>query len=360
MRQTQKKSLRVFYSWQSDLPEQVNAQLIRSVLSEVTTAINEDDDLVTKMSVDEATRDLSGSPNIASAIFQKIIKADVFICDLTKVSEAKSLDGDTRKYCNPNVAIELGFAIRELDWDRIILVFNKAYGKLPDDLPFDAKGHRTSSYRCVPEFDGNKKTTAKCKNEIKNAKGTLREVLLTGVKAVLSNHPKRPRELEEESPESIKRKQDIKQLKRVFDWIHLGVMDEFFDRLSYTRLTLVGEWFRDGLATLVNSTTFHIHDAELMRLIKEFVSAWSRCFTYSDSMDVDQGGRWSFFSLPMDMFKSTDQERKYKYTGKQLQPTYAALHALLNYVRAHYLEINPNECGREALKAYQKQATLPF
>jgi hypothetical protein len=359
MSQKSKKALRVFYSWQSDLPEQVNAQLIRSVLSEVTTAINEDDDLATKMSVDEATRDLPGSPNIAAAIFQKIIKADVFVCDLTKVSETKAPNGDTRKYCNPNVAIELGFAIRELGWDRIVLVFNKAYGKLPDDLPFDAKGHRTSTYQCAPEFDGNK-ITVKCKNEIKNAKGALREVLLTGVKAVLSNRPKRPRELEGECPDAIKRKQDIEQLKRVFDWIHPSVMDDFFERLSFTRLTLVAEWFRDRLSTLVHSTKFHIHDAELKRLIREFVTAWSRCFTHADNMDVDQGGRWSFFRLHMDMFKSEEQERQYKYTGKQLKPTHAALHALLNYVRAHYLEIDPNKCGREALKAYQKQAKLPF
>jgi hypothetical protein len=47
---------------------------------------------------------------------------------------------------NPNVLIELGYAIAELGWENTILVMNGAYGG-PDQLPFDLRGRRTVVYQ---------------------------------------------------------------------------------------------------------------------------------------------------------------------------------------------------------------------
>jgi nucleoside phosphorylase len=156
----------------------------------------------------------------------------------------------------------------------------------------------------------------------------------------------------------LKRRQDVEQLKRLFYWIHLGVMDEFFHRLTYTRLTLEGEEFYGNLHALVNSVTFHIHDAKLLKLIHNFVRAWSRCFTYSDYMEVERSGRWSYFELQLDIFVSSEQERQYYYTGKQLRPTRAAFDALLGYVHSNFHEVNPSKTGRQAHEAYRKQAKM--
>ncbi|WP_420917155.1 TIR domain-containing protein [Dictyobacter halimunensis] len=94
------------------------------------------------MEIDEATRDEAGSPNILQTILKKITKADIFICDVSIIN-ATSKHG--RKVPNPNVVFELGYAVSELGRERIILLFNTAYGT-HQDLPFDFKPHRATSY----------------------------------------------------------------------------------------------------------------------------------------------------------------------------------------------------------------------
>ncbi len=354
-----RKSVRVFYSWQSDLPDPVNAQLIRSALSTAATNLSEDEDLQAKVYVDEATRGLAGSPNIAHAILAKIEQADMFVCDITKVAEFKSEEGEIRKCCNPNVAIELGYAIHELGWDRVILVFNTAYGRLPIDLPFDVQGHRTSRYRCKAEFMAGK-LSAESNTNIANAKGLLRGQLSEALRTVIVKSSKRPAELKEHSPEAIKRAQDVQQLNDVFYWIHLRVIDQFFDRVAYGRLTDASVEFYRHLAGVVDSTEFHFHNPELEALTLGFVRAWSGCFKYVDCMEYNPHRNDHYFRMPMDIPESPEQGKQYRYMMAQRRPTREALDALLRYVRNHYLEINPNECGREAWKNYKKHEKLPF
>lgn len=113
----------IFYSWQSDLPDKANRGLIRKSLGMAAVELNSEDSIDALIDIDEATRNVSGSPNIASTIFDKIKQADIFVCDLTKSAENENCQGERRKYCNPNVAIELGFAIALLGWPRIIIIF---------------------------------------------------------------------------------------------------------------------------------------------------------------------------------------------------------------------------------------------
>jgi hypothetical protein len=58
------KIVQVFYSWQSDLPDQTNRRAIRNALRSASIVVEEEfsaDDL--KIEVDEATRDAPGSPH---------------------------------------------------------------------------------------------------------------------------------------------------------------------------------------------------------------------------------------------------------------------------------------------------------
>ena len=57
----------VFYSWQSDLPAASNLQLIRSQLRAAISNV-EEQQAGLSISLDEATRDLPGSPHIPTAI----------------------------------------------------------------------------------------------------------------------------------------------------------------------------------------------------------------------------------------------------------------------------------------------------
>jgi len=61
-----------------------------------------------------------------------------FVADVSFIAERGE---NNKKLCNPNVLIELGYAISKLGSDRLICVMNTAYG-MPDDLPFDLKHKR--------------------------------------------------------------------------------------------------------------------------------------------------------------------------------------------------------------------------
>lgn len=135
----------VFYSWQSDLPNACNRGLIQSALEEAAASIAADDTVAVEPVVDRDTQNVPGSPDIASTIFSKITSADIFVADVSIVTRAEGM----RSTPNPNVLIELGYALKTLGHERIILVFNKSFGKL-EELPFDLRTRRVLVYE-MPE-----------------------------------------------------------------------------------------------------------------------------------------------------------------------------------------------------------------
>ena len=346
------RTFRVFYSWQSDLPDLDNLKLIRNALSQAATAMNSDHAMNLHVVVDEATRDVPGSPDIKDSIFKKIREADAFVCDLTKVAEFTNGAGEVRKYCNSNVAIELGYAIRVLGWNRIIIVFNQAYGAVPADLPFDVHGHRCSSYRCNVELDDQGRPTAACKSAISNATGALRITLVEATTLILTDNPKRPLELEAKSAEQIRRERDVIQLQNVFRWINLKMMDRFIDAVADGRVLYEGEAMRDGLLKVLNESEFHIDDEELHKLIQEFTTAWVGCFKYCGQMDPLPNGKGGFFKPPSDVATLLEQSASFTYTCNQARPLRDKLDELLSYVRENYLEIDPVHAGEAEVKKY--------
>ncbi len=131
-----------FYSWQSDLPNGTNRTLIENALKDAAKEIGEENTDIEPV-IDRDTQGVSGAPNIATAIFQKIDSADIFVADVSIIGSAKR-----RAVPNPNVLIELGYALKSLGHERIVLVFNTAFGKL-EKLPFDLRMHRTLIYNCA-------------------------------------------------------------------------------------------------------------------------------------------------------------------------------------------------------------------
>lgn len=130
----------VFYSWQSDLPGAANRNLIQESLERAIRAIGRDQDAGIQAVLDRDTANLAGSPDIANSILAKIAVSDVFVADVSIVNA-----GAARPSPNPNVLVELGYAIAELGWENTILVQNGAYGG-PELLPFDLRGRRTVVY----------------------------------------------------------------------------------------------------------------------------------------------------------------------------------------------------------------------
>ena len=85
------------------------------------------------MEFDRDTFGLNGSPDITQTIFDKIDKSVLFVCDISIVSSQGA-----KKTPNPNVLIELGYAVSKLGWEHIICLFDSNTGSI-EDLPFDLR-----------------------------------------------------------------------------------------------------------------------------------------------------------------------------------------------------------------------------
>jgi hypothetical protein len=131
----------IFYSWQRNLPSATNRSFIQTALENAAKAIRKDDSIEVDPVIDRDTLGVPGSPDIAETIFQKIENAHVVVCDVTPVNQ----NAHAKSFPNPNVLIELGYAIKCLGIDRIIMILNKAYGS-PENLPFDLRKYRILTY----------------------------------------------------------------------------------------------------------------------------------------------------------------------------------------------------------------------
>ena len=114
----------VFFSWASDLPNATNRTLIQNALTDSIKAINKDENVQLEVCLDRDTAGVPGSPPIADTIFDKILNSNLFVCDVSIINQEQ----EGRKTPNPNVLIELGFAVRHLSWDDIVCVCNTEYG----------------------------------------------------------------------------------------------------------------------------------------------------------------------------------------------------------------------------------------
>lgn len=130
----------IFYSWQSDLPNNSNWTFIENCLSLATKELKALEPSII-IDIDRATRDDTGSPDITESIFTKITNSSVFVADVSIVNGSS----DGRKTPNPNVLIELGYAARTLGWEKIICICNTDFGGL-DNLPFDLRNRRVMPY----------------------------------------------------------------------------------------------------------------------------------------------------------------------------------------------------------------------
>src|SRR5438309_1310313 len=71
----------VFYSWQSDLPNNTNRTFIQTALEHAAQAIRSDESVDVEPVIDRDTDGVPGSPDISSTILAKIDRAAVFVCD---------------------------------------------------------------------------------------------------------------------------------------------------------------------------------------------------------------------------------------------------------------------------------------
>lgn len=131
----------LFYSWQSDLPNSTNRGFIEKALENTARAISSDETLEVEPVIDRDTSGIPGAPDIANTIFAKIEQSQVFVCDVSIINEISS----PRPTPNPNVLIELGYAMKVLGAEKIVMIMNTTFGD-PNLLPFDLRMRRVITY----------------------------------------------------------------------------------------------------------------------------------------------------------------------------------------------------------------------
>ena len=142
---------KIFYSWQSDLPRNKTRNFIRECIDEAIDLAQETEAIEAER--DEATLRVTGSPDIVATLFSKIDDCDLFIADLSQcfTEDQKRV----KKSPNPNVLVELGYAVKTLGWERIICLCNTDCGS---EYPFDIAHNRITDFSLE----------CKNKNEVKN------------------------------------------------------------------------------------------------------------------------------------------------------------------------------------------------
>lgn len=130
--------MNIFYSWQSDINSKHNRNFIKDCLERAIKELNRSLQLDEAIRLDQDTKDVAGTPDITNTIFNKIKSSAIFIGDVTFISESK----DSKLCSNPNVMIELGYALSSLTDVCIVNIMNTAYGEPKGNLPFDLSHKR--------------------------------------------------------------------------------------------------------------------------------------------------------------------------------------------------------------------------
>jgi len=142
--------MKVFWSWQSDTPGKIGRHLVRDAIKDAIAVLKQPQDIEEpwereareSLDIDHDRKGVSGTPDLAPTILEKITKAAVFVGDVTLVGEIPSSDDGTKKkgkkLINSNVAIEYGFALSALSYNRVLIVQNIHFGDR-EELPFDLR-----------------------------------------------------------------------------------------------------------------------------------------------------------------------------------------------------------------------------
>ena len=131
----------IFYSWQSDLPNNKNRGLIYNCINKAVKQLLKTCPQITDFEIDMDSREESGTPDLVRNIFEKIETCDIFIADISIINQ----NSKERLTPNPNVLLELGYAAKSVGWSKIICIFNSEFAIL-EDLPFDIRFRKPLIY----------------------------------------------------------------------------------------------------------------------------------------------------------------------------------------------------------------------
>ncbi len=327
----------VFYSWQSDLPDNTNRQAIRSALRAASSIVEEENSGI-RLILDEATRGESGSPNIPATILDKIRSSDAFVCDITTINT--SAPEDLRRTPNPNVIFELGYAVAHLGWGRIVMLFNEDMGEFPKDTPFDIDRHRASPYSLSLNDPKNKSNRNK-----------LNSLVTESIQAIVKNQPQRPFELLQKTPNEVKRLRDLENIRWAMNTIHVPTVDDMVLNLPH-HLNSKALHFWESFNGVVTSSLFHIYDEELREVILSVHKSWHGCVSHGEQYHMASNPNLYVFANPGNAPFDNEQEREWSEIQSASTLLRELLDTLLKIIRERYLEIDIDETNKNAWVEY--------
>lgn len=328
------KQFRLFYAWQSDSPTATNRDAIRAALRASRKVLEPRTRIA--ITLDEATRDEAGSPNIPQTILDKIRVSDAFVCDITTIN--KSAPKGLRRMPNPNVVFELGYAVAHLGWGRIILLFNEEHGTFPDDLPFDFDRHRASRYRL---------STSDKKNS--PAHNKLAGLLVEAVGMIIKLRPPRP--TTRSSEDELRRQRDVANIKWLLEQVSIIALDEMINELPKFQISKIF-YFWESFDSVYRSSLFHIHDEKLRKIIDAVHRSWDGCVSHGDDYKATSNAEKYVFETPYDAASRARLARSWKQIDSSRRLLRKSLDSLLSILRKHYLDVDIDQCSSVAWKAY--------
>jgi hypothetical protein len=328
----------VFYAWQSDKQTVFNRNLIKHALRVASNAVEARSGIQgLKIDLQEATCDEPGSPNIPALILSKIDAADIFVCDITTINTAAP--PDYRRVPNPNVTFELGYAVSQLGWDRVIMLFNTALGNLKQDPPFDFDRQRISQFNVDV-------TAAKTKA----GKAGLEALLTTALESVIVKNPPRPAERKALTAKQIQRTRDIENLRRIMGAIHWPTLDQhLLEAPRIVRHQIFYFW--EEFTAIFRCSLFHLYDARLRRKLSALHDYWETTVSFGQHYRPTLNGD-SVFSNPLDMPLSAVQQSDWDTIATAARQLKSAKESLLKYLRKRYLEIDIDGLSQSAWKKH--------
>jgi hypothetical protein len=315
----------IFYSWQSD--SKFNR---KAILDAIRLAIIDVEKFVPGLhiKIEEASSNEVGALHIPNNILQNITKADIFIGDLSIVGQSfESKDGKFRQIANPNVLIELGYAIAELTWNRIIILFNKDTGEFPNGLPFDIEKRSCLDFAVKMENDT-------------NGVGQLRVELTKRILAIVEKKP--VRNLKSRNQTELKeRAQDVKTVTFILNLFRTRRMDHLIQH-GHSRIERRTPRKIEDLNSFISSKQFFLYDTELRSRIFEFKKKlndvgellrkqYSGGYGHDYENNVNELGKAKKGALDPTRFDSA------KAVMRELDREYSNL---ITYLRLNYHEIN--------------------
>lgn len=322
---SQQQEITIFFSWQSQLDKNKNTNFIRNALRKTIKEIESKKKNI-KITLDEATRGETGSPNITETIQQKIPLCNIFIADVTIIN---SKNGENILTPNPNVMFELGFAVAEIGWPRIISLVNEHYQHTINDLPFDIRGQRVSPYNSDASEE------------------KLTESLYDYITAIIDKNPKTPQELRGVSIQQIQHERDIKNIIFIMSYLFTPILNKL---VTEAPLIIRGDVFTcwESFKGIIDSNEFHIYDSKLEEIFNAIYAAWSRLINAGTYYYENASNGVDHVFPKRKIYES--EEAKYAWEEIENQATIlkSKTSELTTYLHNNYVEVDLDETNQQA------------